>query len=92
MQPDGATTQGAGFRKPTPEATAALLAQLQARFGERFSAAAALRAQHANTVTGAASQPAASAARLPPRLKVGNQAARATPICWSAAAARRSAR
>ena len=43
--------------RPSSEAKRALFARLAARFGNRFSTGAALREQHANTLTWIATQP-----------------------------------
>jgi len=49
-------TEDAGER-PSAEAKQTLFAKLAARFGARFSTGAALREQHANTLTWIATQP-----------------------------------
>lgn len=53
----GTATTGERFKRPAPDVMAGMLAQLAARFGNRFSASAPIREQHANTVTGNANQP-----------------------------------
>ncbi len=53
----GTATNGERFKRPAPDVMAGMLAQLAARFGNRFSASAPIREQHANTVTGNANQP-----------------------------------